>query len=658
MDSSHIRSVQPLVNLDRDSDDSNGGGDRDSLLGSIVGLLEMARVAPRRSSFKSTDTLRLLSFTGHSTLVAIHVALLAVWSWGLEHNLVFSLESQSIASFVMTAIVTTFGTVYSALLVFISQTLAMRRSLQMDQTLTATHDTTAAWAGVASAAFNIWQQRAVLASFTGVLSAFLYLGNILLLHITISSLFSLATFESYREVPVRTQGLPAYNWPHNFTAYSWDHNLRHVIAPMREYASGALYLLPSIIRSHTTLGLHEGTLYDVLDRTDFSAKGNATVNATGFNITCGFIPDAGLSVRGTLAKWPEVSRWFVTLNEHTIDVIRPTQPGIIVMLRAWQQSVVLYSTIPIIDSRDNHAPLVSVTPPMETSVSSVHIIRCSQSLVNQTAIVDAQTRQIIAVDNDIKKNSSAWLAYADPPGTTFPPDPNNTMSGNFFIDQWAEWYWAMPPSNFPRNVPIDWGTNDDFISVAEQYLIEKLNLRPANQGYPPSNVTLHELENALSIVSASMFWTRHIPPVQGAFQESYVKNPPYQFTTVREVQNAPYLLQGHATVTEVFNQVHLELSIIAIASGLAVSIALMLLSLPYSRYRVIKEPNDVKIDGTGLLHAIWLYRNHPELERLLEQVEYPTDESLREAGMVRTRLAAGQHVHRYRRFQLFEMVDM
>ncbi|KAF7364610.1 hypothetical protein MVEN_00330200 [Mycena venus] len=570
MDSSHIRSGQPLVNLDRDSDDSNGGGDRDSLLGSIVGLLEMARVAPRRSSFKSTDTLRLLSFTGHSTLVAIHVALLAVWSWGLEHNLVFSLESQSIASFVMTAIVTTFGTVYSALLVFISQTLAMRRSLQMDQTLTATHDTTAAWAGVASAAFNIWQQRAVLASFTGVLSAFLYLGNILLLHITISSLFSLATFESYREVPVRTQGLPAYNWPHNFTAYSWDHNLRHVIAPMREYASGALYLLPSIIRSHTTLGLHEGTLYDVLDRTDFSAKGNATVNATGFNITCGFIPDAGLSV--VFPQWPEIGRWFVQWNGG-VDLLRPTQPGIIVMGRALQQSVVLYSTIPVIDSSNNHAPLVSVNPPMDTSVSSVQVIRCSQSLVNQTAIVDAQTRQIIAVDNDIKKNSSAWLAYADPPGTTFPPDPNNTMSGNFFIDQWAEWYWAMPPSNFPRNLPRDWihNRNHDFVSVADQYLIEKLHLRPANQGHPPSNVTLHELENALSIVSASMFWIRHIPPVQGAFQQSYVKNPPYQFTTVREVQNPPFLLQGQATVTEVFNQVHLEvetkLSFIAVAEA-------------------------------------------------------------------------------------------
>ncbi|KAJ6561859.1 hypothetical protein B0H19DRAFT_1068579 [Mycena capillaripes] len=48
--------------------------------------------------------------------------------------------------------------------------------------------------------------------------------------------------------------------------------------------------------------------------------------------------------------------------------------------------------------------------------------------------------------------------------------------------------------------------------------------------------------------------------------------------------------------------------------------------------------NDVKlpIEGTGLLHAMWLYRNHSELETLLEQVAHPTDDNLHAAGLVRT----------------------
>lgn len=40
----------------------------------------------------------------------------------------------------------------------------------------------------------------------------------------------------------------------------------------------------------------------------------------------------------------------------------------------------------------------------------------------------------------------------------------------------------------------------------------------------------------------------------------------------------------------------------------------------------------------GLLHIIWLFRSHPELESQLEQVEDPTDHNLRDAGMVRVQL--------------------
>jgi hypothetical protein len=68
---------------------------------------------------------------------------------------------------------------------------------------------------------------------------------------------------------------------------------------------------------------------------------------------------------------------------------------------------------------------------------------------------------------------------------------------------------------------------------------------------------------------------------------------------------------------------------------------LTLLSLPTSILKHVKDENDIPIDGTGILHAIWLYRNHPELETLLEQVEHPTDNNLREAGMVQTRLVGG-----------------
>jgi hypothetical protein len=69
---------------------------------------------------------------------------------------------------------------------------------------------------------------------------------------------------------------------------------------------------------------------------------------------------------------------------------------------------------------------------------------------------------------------------------------------------------------------------------------------------------------------------------------------------------------------------------------LAASVALMLLSLEHLLWLPEgKEGHDLPIDGTGLLYVIWLYRNHPELEVHLKQVEYPTEDN---AGMVRATL--------------------
>jgi hypothetical protein len=88
----------------------------------------------------------------------------------------------------------------------------MRRGLQTEQALTATHDTAAAWVGIGSATVHAWNQKAITASTIGVLSAFLYLGNVSVLHITIPALFSLESFVSSRSVPVVTHGLPAFNF--------------------------------------------------------------------------------------------------------------------------------------------------------------------------------------------------------------------------------------------------------------------------------------------------------------------------------------------------------------------------------------------------------------------------------------------------------------
>jgi hypothetical protein len=77
----------------------------------------------------------------------------------------------------------------------------------------------------------------------------------------------------------------------------------------------------------------------------------------------------------------------------------------------------------------------------------------------------------------------------------------------------------------------------------------------------------------------------------------------------------------------------------------------MLLALPSLLFHEDStDDKDRSVNGTGILHAIWLYRNHPELETLLEQVEHPTDDNLRAAGLVQTRLVGvGGRVQKERR---------
>jgi hypothetical protein len=46
----------------------------------------------------------------------------------------------------------------------------------------------------------------------------------------------------------------------------------------------------------------------------------------------------------------------------------------------------------------------------------------------------------------------------------------------------------------------------------------------------------------------------------------------------------------------------------------------------------------------GILHVIWIFRNHPRLAEECEQVSDPTDENLRATEMVRVQLDADGEV--------------
>ena len=85
------------------------------------------------------------------------------------------------------------------------QQLTTRGILLKYQTLTATHDESAAWAGLGSALLVLWSQTRIAASVIGSLSAAIYLMGISVLHISTPSLFNLQVFENLNALTISTQ---------------------------------------------------------------------------------------------------------------------------------------------------------------------------------------------------------------------------------------------------------------------------------------------------------------------------------------------------------------------------------------------------------------------------------------------------------------------
>ncbi|KAJ6484898.1 hypothetical protein C8R45DRAFT_931332 [Mycena sanguinolenta] len=228
------------------------------------------------------------------------------------------------------------------------------------------------------------------------------------------------------------------------------------------------------------------------------------------------------------------------------------------------------------------------------------------------------------------------------------------------VSQWEAWYQLAPASDFRRDFSSP-ETADSSLTIGDIYLIQKLNMPAANHSNT-QNITLHGFENALATLVASIFWTLgHMQPSYSYIIGTIDPFPNGTITnTLNNVSSPIMLLPGIANITEVFAETQLELSIIAakyqstnrlkVSAGLVVSIVLMVTALPLLRGSEFDR--DLPIDGIGILHAIWLYRNHPGLWHILEHVEHPTNENLREAGMVWTRLI-GDRLHEEKTLESF-----
>lgn len=102
--------------------------------------------------------------------------------------------------------------------------------------------------------------------------------------------------------------------------------------------------------------------------------------------------------------------------------------GIISTLNIVSNYTFLYSTVPILDSGGNVAPWTALSPAPDNSAFEIQLVRCSQSLVQQKAVVDAQSQQLMTVMPSMEKTSSTWSPSPPPSSEDYLESPANMLA--------------------------------------------------------------------------------------------------------------------------------------------------------------------------------------------------------------------------------------
>ncbi|KAK0204400.1 hypothetical protein DFS33DRAFT_1423374 [Desarmillaria ectypa] len=369
---------------------------------------------------KKSWLFHVLCLSLHAGLVFIHLLLLLICITGVEHNIVIPIGKESdILSTVIVQASQVIITIYLAGLVFVSQQLATRRNVRARQTLTATHDNISAWTGLGAALLALWRQTFIAASVIGALCVAAYFVFAAVLHITTPAIFSLQPFNTTRHATISTTlGTPNISVKNpgssNPSSFFLDST------PVIPYLSNSDRI--------SKIGLENGTLYDVLS--DNPGQGDVHVNAVAFNVSCGYVDGASVTPINNTGNWtvdtvydehikpipvlaPNTIKWLSFRSDKLQDPLRNT---------------VFYTSANITDSQGSTGNLVSLNPPMrpgpntdssrkndsyfdETTVYTMQLIGCTVTLVNQSAVVDAQTRLLQDVHPLGHKTSSTWFQW-------------------------------------------------------------------------------------------------------------------------------------------------------------------------------------------------------------------------------------------------------
>ncbi|KIJ08401.1 hypothetical protein PAXINDRAFT_18463 [Paxillus involutus ATCC 200175] len=554
----------------------------------------------------------------------MHAVLVVMLFGHPEHRVTVPADS-TVLTVGLSASLQTFYTIYVALLVLITQRLAVSAALARQQKLTTIHDMCGAWSGIGAAINSLWQQTKVVASPSTTLVILTYLGCISGLHIISSSIIQFQPFNNPMTITIQSR----LAWPPpsiDIGSFEWI-----TIGSM-------LPMLPTL-SSLSANGLTGSTLYDI-PSLDYAFTG-VVVNRTTVTTKCGLLPNTSAvtttlddvgNFNATVIGLGQISlpseendNMVIFLSSAFLDVhIAPgfspsTRSGLKRDLpscplcdnyRFYSVSTAIQiGDLPSSDVVQYHTNGTFIAADgKEVSIpTTTYYIACSLNTTTTPYEIDMSSGQL----------TPPVPSSNDPlPGTVWSPGQGTELTAalNSAFTK-VELFSTCQTVQLSGSVEQECG----LVSIIDLYTMSLLgiDIKASTRTSDPGNVTplitleRRDMENAISRVVAELIWLAGgIGTSEGGFQRIEVEN----------------------LATQQVLQLRLNVNTIPVVVGLCASI--ILLSLALGMLRSQTETRLPTVTTAGVLELMWISAHSFSLRNHIHAVEDSSLDRLREEGMV------------------------
>ncbi|KIK67603.1 hypothetical protein GYMLUDRAFT_36339 [Collybiopsis luxurians FD-317 M1] len=543
---------------------------------------------------------------------------------------------------------------WTIILTLTTQRLALRRQLNLYNSLTAKHDANEAWMGFGSAILTSlnWRQLGFRVSMNSIFLPLLYLGGIASLHSVAVAMFGLVPQATTKTISFTSSGIP------NFTGTDVG-NIWTGSTALLTMASLDGIPFPGLASNGSAV------IYDIPDPANISNVPSdvlVQVKATRFDVSCG-------SVSGTVSSTESGTNFifssnmgvpasqiyeFPTVISQRGLFIRPAPWGAILNdlndpKAYWPSSIFIVSTVNISDSFNNTVEMVPVDSPMTYSkFTSPQTVTSPQTGITSHVAALACNLTIDQLSNNASihpsdNNLVQLLGRGNKTSAQLSPFPVSTrplLSLNEAEDALiSTWSSLSVLSTSPMNDQLrnwclennnDSSTTCGTLFETEQFVMESLGIYPdlmlpANLPSTPI-IQLKDLENVLARMTAIEFWAEgHGSNLN--FANKFETSTYFAETGVRTSTEKAFVKnQNTAQVPETRLAFAIQLS--DLYAAIAISVLLLVLAMPS-----LLDNNNLKIDSIGILQMIWLANDHPELQQSIIKLKDPSIHDLRREGI-------------------------